>query len=328
MMCAFLIPVVNAQEQTYRFTLDAEVGILWGTSHEIVYNDSRSSRYLSELQWQIQPLWYAGLSTTFGLADPFKRLGFFADLGLKAGLPVETGRMEDRDWFPIVEPSGSLTHFSSHDNKTTLAFMADLGGGFSSPLTSVFLFNVSLRISYMLFRFQAWNGYVQYGQYAQLDPLSKRENGNWGKNTSDTAVPWRADWYKEAVPGKLMTYDQHWIFVSPRAGLILKPGRFTIEAALSVSPLSFCYAFDDHILRGITFTEIMLPGFFIEPEGSVFFAFNENFSAGLEVSYRHTGELKGNSRTTEHGVKGPWIENVAGAVYRAFRGAALVRWTP
>jgi outer membrane protease len=329
MMGVCLSSAVQAQEQKYRFTLGAEAGLFWGTSYEIVYNNSNSSKYLSELQWQIQPLWYLGFSAAFGLTDPLKQRGFFTDLDLKAGLPLKTGVIEDRDWFPFVDPSGSLTHFSSHNNKTTFAFLADLKGGYSFPVAGSLSLNVSLHISYMLYRFEAWNGYVQYGQYAQKSPFNTRTNGNYNKGTSDVCVPWNANWYKEYVSGKGVSYKQHWIAASPRAGLVFKPGRFTIEAALSVSPLSLCYAVDHHIWRSITFTEIMMPGLFFEPEGSAVFALNNNFSIGLEISYRHIGELRGNTQTTdENGENSAWIKGVAGAAYRAFRGAAIVRWTP
>jgi outer membrane protease len=302
--------------------------MLWGTSYEIVYANPQSPHYLSELQWQIQPLWYAGLSAAFGPADPFRQRGFFTELNFKAGLPLTTGSMEDRDWFPIVDPPGSITHFSSHDNKTALALLAGLKGGFSFPLNEILCLKASLDISYMFFRFEARGGYIQYGQYSQNDNLNSPDNGNYNKGTSNPCVPWRADWYKGEMNGKMVSFDQHWFVASPRGELVLKPGRFTIAAALSISPFSFCYAVDNHILRKTIFTEIMMMGLFVEPEVTGVFQLNENFSIGLNVSYRHIGEVRGNTQTKEQGEKSPWIDNIAGAAYRVFRGAALVRWMP
>ncbi|MDR2471474.1 MAG: omptin family outer membrane protease, partial [Treponema sp.] len=114
--------------QDYGFSLSAGPGIMYGTSYEIVYRQSGSDDYLSELRWDIKPLYYLGLELELAPARPLERWGFFAALGARAALPMKTGTMEDRDW---IHPSGDLNLFSSHDNYTTAAVMANIEAGFS-----------------------------------------------------------------------------------------------------------------------------------------------------------------------------------------------------
>jgi outer membrane protease len=319
-------PAAKAQNGDYRFSIKTQAGILWGTSYEIVYANSQDMTYLSELQWKTNPLWYGGLAAAFAPAEPFSRIGFFAELGLKVGVPVKTGVMEDRDWFPKADPPGALTHFSSHENRSTFALLADLRLGVSFPVSRNFFLKLSVDPSYMFFGFEAWNGYYQYGQYDRNDPNSNKSNGNYDKGTDADCLPWRQDWYKTKISGMGISYDQHWFLVSPRGEAILKLGRFTLSAALALSPFTFCYAIDNHALRDMIVEDAMMMGLFIEPKGSVLFALNGAISLGIEAGYRHISGMRGNTKYTQNGVETPWVENVAGAGYRVFEGAVVLRW--
>jgi outer membrane protease len=108
----------TGQEKSYAVTFGIETGLLSGTSREIVYNGTHSRQYISELQWNMKPLWFIGVMTGYGPRDPLKKIAFFTELEIKVGIPAKTGSIEDRDWLTPVTTSGALTHFSSHDNKT------------------------------------------------------------------------------------------------------------------------------------------------------------------------------------------------------------------
>ena len=116
------------------------LGLLAGTSEEIVYRSSSSDNFMSQLIWPLDPLFYLGIDAGYswqGPANPenvFERIfsGFFLDASVKFGLPGDTGPMEDRDW--IRQPTWALSHYSLHDNTVEFAIIAGLAVGKSFKL--------------------------------------------------------------------------------------------------------------------------------------------------------------------------------------------------
>jgi outer membrane protease len=302
------------EKSPYAFSLSAETGILYGTSYEIVYYHSSSQRYLSELQWNMKPLFFAGLSAELGPRNPLNGFAFFAELKIKAGLPGETGVTEDRDWFPNVPTApGALTHFSSHENRTKAAFLADLGGGVSFPLGKASVLKIALNFSYMFFKHEAWNGYTQYGS----NPT----------DTNKDCVPWQSTWEKKYLYGLGMDYTQHWFILSPAVALVVPGKPVSFSLSIAASPAVVCIAFDNHFLRNLLTHERMFGGMFLEAEGSFFFAFSGFFGIGLSASYRYINGTRGDRYDTENGIDTPWMRHIAGAGYRAFQGKAAFRFT-
>jgi outer membrane protease len=310
----------EGEKSSYAFSIGAESGILYGASYEIVYDSASSRRYLSELQWDIKPLLFAGLSAELGPRNLLDRIGFFAGLEIRAGLPGKTGATEDRDWFPDVPTApGALTHFSSHENLTKAAFFADLDGGVSFPLGNTAAVKVSLNFSYMFFKNEAWNGYTQYGS-----------------NTTDTTrpcVPWDPSFPKILFSGLGMDYTQHWFVLSPGIALVVPGKRASFSFSLALSPAIACIAFDNHF-RGIPpflTHERMFGGIFLEMEGNFFFSLSNSFGIGLSASYRYISGTRGDRYDTYYYTKNeintPWYRNIAGAGYRAFQGKAAFRFT-
>ncbi|MDR2049424.1 MAG: omptin family outer membrane protease [Treponema sp.] len=310
---------VHAEERrasAYTFSLNGEWGFLYGSAYEIVYDSPSARRYLSELQWNIKPLFFAGLSLEFGPRDPSDRIAFFAELKVKAGLPGKTGVMEDRDWFPNVPVApGSLTHFSSHENHTKAAFFADIGGGVSFPLGKKAAVKMSLYFSYMFFKYEARNGYTQYG-------------GN-PTTTALPCSPWDPSFPKVSFSGLGVDYTQHWFILSPGIALVVPGKRISFSVSAALSPAVACAAFDNHFTRNLLVNELMFGGIFFEPEGSFFFSFSESMRIGLSVSYRHIGGTRGDRYDTDTstGIDTPWMRNVSGAGYRAFQGKAAFKIT-
>jgi outer membrane protease len=302
------------KKSPYAFSVSAEWGILYGTSYEIVYYSDSSRRYLSELQWNIKPLFFAGLSAELGPRDPLNGFAFFTGLEIKAGFPGTTGVMEDRDWFPNVPSApGALTHFSSHETRAKAAFLADLGGGVSFPLGTIAAVKLSLRFSYMYFKNEAWNGYTQYGS----NPT----------NTSQDCEPWQSDWNKVYRNGLLVDYTQHWFIASPAVALVVPGEHLSFSFSAALSPAVACIAFDNHFLRNLLTHERMIGGIFFETEENLFFAFSDALGIGLSLSYRYINGTRGDRYDTENGIDTPWWRNIAGAGYRAFQGKAAFRFT-
>ena len=301
-------------DQNYIFTLSGGPGFLYGTSYEIVYQDSRSEDYLSELQWEIKPLLYLGLNVEFGPQNPLEQWGLFADLGVKAGLPIETGVMEDRDWMLPNTVPGSLTHFSSHENHTRAAFLVNLGTGLSLPLSN-FLIKFSLNFDYWYFKWEARNGYSQYGpNYPQLsssDPLY---------------IPWNPGFDKEPSQGLIVSYTQHWLLTSFGIGAEYFLDRFTFSAAVLLG-FANCKAIDDHHLRNIRWTGILSRGFTIRPKLGIFFSLSDTIDIGLSAAYIYIGETRGDTEEINETGNRIIIWNGEAAAFRAFDTSLMFRFS-
>ncbi|MDR1306938.1 MAG: omptin family outer membrane protease [Treponema sp.] len=293
--------------QPYAFSLSAGPGMMYGTAYEIVYQDSASEDYLSELRWELKPLWYLGLKASFGPGDILRRWGISLELAVKAGLPMKTGTLEDRDWLTSTVP-GSLTHFSSHDNKTRAAVLADLDFAFSLPFKGRFFFKPLLSLDYVFLSMEARNGYIQYGPNY---PSSSR---------TAPYEPWSSSWKKEPMTGSGITYIQHWILLSPGIGFGAVLDRVTLEASFKITPAILCITIDNHLLWGTVFTDYMAGGLALEPALDISVELAKNMSLGLTASYRHMVKTRGDTVVDEKGKEAYAVPGVGGSGLRLFDG--------
>ena len=296
------IPFTKAEELKnfpYTFSITGQTGFLYGYSEEIVYKDSNSDVYLSELLWDIKPLFYAGFNLNFSRINPMEKLGFFADLSLKFGIPNETGTMVDRDW---VSGNG-LTNFSSHKNFTQGAFILDFSSGVSAPVFSRFVFSAYLSFSYMYFSWASYDGYIKYESN---------------------------DWEEKDVYGPVINYIQKWFVLAPGMALSFPFFRiFSVGLAFQISPLIICMAEDQHFSRRIEFNDFTMGGMFLEPKGEFVFSPLPKLNFAFSVGYRYIADSRGDtySRNTGLDVSGDFSRNIgtAGAGFRAFDIGLSVR---
>ena len=278
----------------YGFTLSGGPGFLIGKTYEIVYKYAGLDDYLSELQWDIKPLFYMGLDIELGLKDPAEDWGFFVSCGIKVGIPMKTGIIENRDWIPNTLSPSPLTHFSSHENHTKAAFLLGLSTGFSFPVWKLIL-RPYLNLDYMYYSFEARNGYRDY----------------W-----DTGY--------EKMSGPCIGYVQHWILIHIGIGAEFALGPFDLAACFFFGHSS-CIAIDDHLLRDTRFTDYLYSGFMVKPVIEAFFSFNDTFKLGISASYLFIGTTRGDTH-----VKSPtadyWITDGAGAQFKAFEGTVLIKY--
>jgi outer membrane protease len=261
-------------------------GALWGRTHELVYQSTGSGDLLSRLDWELKPLVYAGAVLGIGPGESGKQSGFFAELGAAAGLPMENGNFEDRDWEYVSEPQ-RLTKFSRHPSATEQALLLDGRVGISLPLR--------YRLSFSLFLFFSWNhfswlGRDGYGQYTQgpYDSPGRYPTRPWGSD-----IPKDYDSFR----GKdVIRYTQDW-FIPGLGGGFNFPlvERLDGGVSLLVSPLAFAVDTDEHLLRKIVFRNYLKGGFFFE--GSCFLAFSVSPRARLLIrtAYRVITGLRGDT---------------------------------
>ena len=267
---------------SYALSSWTSFGTFLGQAEEIVYPPSEyKAEKLSQLLWDILPVFYYGFSLDFSPVQPWEKWGFFATLSLKNGIPGRSGRMEDRDWASIQ--NAALTHYSVHNNYTNTLFFLDLSAGLSLPFNQLLL-KTYLTLSYMYFSFTGQYGHGTYareiggensGIFASIDDNPRRESfSNWEK---------------------VINYTQSWLTVTPGVSLGYYFNRFFAEVFFNISPLITCDDVDEHLTNSKTFKDYMRGGIFLEPGFHFSFIASRQLEFAFDFSWRYIGGTKGAS---------------------------------
>ncbi|GHV76669.1 hypothetical protein AGMMS49942_14900 [Spirochaetia bacterium] len=273
----------------YRISLAAEAGVLLGQVEEIVYADSNTDTYLSQLLWDLKPLVYLGSGLSFSRANPLDGLGGTADLSVKFGLPIRSGTLENRDWQNKADPD-MVTDFSSHDlsiqGGEQVTMLLDFSGGISIPIKSAVALRALLSFSYMHF---SWSGQGGYGRYMARDPYSTR------------FFP-EAEWRRRTFQGTVITYEQVWIIPSPGLGVLWPVHRvLDLDFRFFMSPLIFVWDLDIHMERKLRFYDTMSGGLYLEPGVDISFTPNPFLTLLLHGSWRYSTGTRGKTIMTSTG---------------------------
>ena len=267
-----ILSVNSYAEKNYCFSLGPQLGLVFGQALEIVYplpKDTKNDLY-SELIWDMKPVFYCGIQAEFGRSDPMKAAGFFSSLSFKAGIPADSGVMEDRDW---LSPSNSdLTRFSSHTNKTDVFIQMDAACGVSLP-TNNNLVKLFISGSWMRFSFTGRDGYGIYNDQSHKEQ----------------------DFSGETV----ISYQQDWLLLAAgfSAGTNLYP--FSFNVSFQISPFTYCAAIDNHLKRYTIFRDFTGLGLYIEPSFNMSFVVRQA-ELSLGLNYRNIGRTKGESYINEN----------------------------
>jgi len=295
-----LLPLFPAfsQEQSgnraYSFSLGTQLGFVHGQSLEFVYQGNNTGELLSELRYDMEPVFYLGLQADFGRADLMSAPGVFTSLSFKIGIPGDSGTHQNRDW----RIAGTLTDFSSHTNKTRDFYWLDALFGISIPVRSNFYITPFLSGSWMHLAFTGRDG---HGFYIWRTPPDVSFEGS-------EVIHYKQDWFIIAVGFSAGTN-------------IFYP--FSFAFSFQISPFSHCIATDQHLTNNRTFRDNTARGLFLEPRGRVSFALNR-FDFSLEAAYRYIGRTIGPSRIDD-GNTGHFVPSGdAGAGLSLFDGRFLV----
>ena len=291
----------NEQNQ-YSFSIGTGFGVLYGQTLELVYPGPEGSKgkFLSELTWDMKPVYYVGFNADFGLINLLSKPGFFSSLAIKAGIPGNSGNMEDRDWQSIE--NGNLTNFSRHENETDEFIWIDLSVGASFPLKYLYI-KPFIHGSWMRYGFTGKNGYYKYAE--------KISDGIYGPIENAPEKP---------IHGKVISYQQDWFLLAAGCSIgtnILYP--FSFDLSFKLSPYTYCEAIDNHIYN--VYKDFTGFGLFLEPKGSISLDL-KNIHFLLEASYRYISNTKGESYANNY--LGP---NKAGAGLSAMDFQFLLKYT-
>jgi outer membrane protease len=294
----------------YSLSVEPRAGFLFGQAAALVYlnEDPDSDELVSELLWDVKPLWYFGTAFEFSKQKPARGRGFFTALDLQFGFPMDTGFMEDRDW---LGPRGELTHFSRHDNRAGNAFMLDFSAGLDTPgfLGSLFSLRASFGFSYTAFSWTARDGYLRYAKMSAgaYPPLSE----------GDPQIP---------VAGPVVSFSQNWIYMPMGIIVSFLPGRvFSGDLFFLAGPVFKYLGRDEHLLKANTglyaeYRDDISGGYMIQPGGEFIFSPSKRLSFSLGVSWKTlSAKPHGDSRAAAAGYTG----NRAWELLGRYAGASI-----
>jgi outer membrane protease len=263
-------------EWKYSFSAGNQFGFVHGQAYEIVYPTPNTTKgeLLSELKWDMKPVFYYGASLDFGRRDLSSGPGFFSSVSFKIGVPGDSGTLENRDW--MSTENNALTHFSSHTNKTREFYWLDIKAGITIPVKSYFYVMPFINGSWMRFAFTGRDG---RGEYA------RRQGASYLSIENNPRIIYFA--------GDVITYEQNWLVLAEGLSIGTKYFYpFLFEASIPISPFTYCVAIDEHIERRTTFMDFSAWGIFFEPSFNISFAI-QRIELSLGLAYRHIGKTRG-----------------------------------
>jgi outer membrane protease len=293
---------------SYTLSIAPQFGLLCGQGEEQVFRDENSGELLSQLLWDIKPLYYGGVKLDFAQKNPLAGFGFFSSLSLKFGFPMDSGVMEDRDW---QGPAWELSNYSRHKAFSDGALIFDLAAGPSIPIGPFLALRPSLGLSYTRFAWTARDGYFRYGNRL---PNNKYE----ALKDSDPSY---------SLSGAGVSYTQSCLFMPLGLSLMILPDRlFSGALWFYGGPVLKFAATDEHFFRSNSiyygqFWDDMGGGYVLEPGGEVRFSPMERFSLRLYCSWRRVaGKPHGKSYARYTG-NGDWgwnsLGNFSGGLFQA-----------
>jgi outer membrane protease len=266
----------------YALSLASSAGFLYGCGEELVYKYPGGDAYLSQLLWDMKPLFYLGTALDFSRINPLEKPGFLGGLSLKFGFPGKTGFVEDRDWQTRHD---ELTNYSRSDSYTNGAFLLDFLAGLSLPVQKFGVLKFYWTFSWMSFQWTGRDGYVQY--------------------SPDENTPLDGGAEKIPLYGASVVYLQNWILTGPGLAVNIPFLRhFRADIRFHMSPFVFCGARDDHVLRDLEFVDDLPWGLYLEPAGDFVFSFQDRFELSLSVSFRYIRSRRGDTYSRNTGKSG------------------------
>jgi outer membrane protease len=260
---------------------ETKFGLLYGEGEEIVYGAPSGAAYLSQLLWDMKPLFYFGAGVSLAVKNPSWPVGLYTGLSVKAGFPGTSGSMEDRDW--LDDDNQYLTNFSTHTNNTISALFLDYDLGVSIPIRLKGTYTMDLtvfgRLSWMNLEWLARDGYTQYGSHT----TGSTDYGPW-----DPSLP------KNAHSGPAIRYRQTWLMVAPGVTLDFPVlNLFSIGVSFTVSPLIWASAEDFHLIRNLQFNDYPRWGISLEPRLEFVYSPGDRLALSLYASYRYISGARG-----------------------------------
>jgi outer membrane protease len=287
LLCA-LVAASTAHGAGFTLTSSTSAGLLYGSATELVFDTSAydgKDYILSELDWDLRPLFYAGYGLSIEAVG-----GFHASLDAKLGVPAMTGSIQDSDWLNYdVNGDPSKTNFSRHDSFSERAILLDARVGWAFAVTSWLILEPFASAGFMDFKWSARDGYLQYPPGYML-------------SQPPPYAPWTENTAKVPVSGTGIIYEQSWFVpaLGLAAGFSLGSG-ISVSASFAAAPWVFCKDIDNHLFTESDYYDTMAGGYSLEPAVSMEWKLSGNAVFSLGLSYSYLAGLRGTTTVVESG---------------------------
>lgn len=273
----FCSSAASAEEKNgdWDFFITPLTGMQYGTLNEYVFEKDSSGDWqkLSELDWDIKPRWYMGVSVTGGWR--FISLSGYCSFAF----PGRCGSMYDSDW---IELNNVKNDYSISEN--TLSKEYSFGGRITAHWKPLRLFGFSLYTAcdYDYGAFKAQNGYGWYGD----------ENVSYDSADAAAVSLLGIDYFRETVT----VWTGCTLLYTPSSHL-----GFGLQFA--AAPYTYVNSLDHHY-GGYYYRDIMYGVFSsLQTELTVSYMFTQQISLSLAAKYTLINTLTGSDyiSTSENG---------------------------
>jgi len=305
-------PAICDAQSNYGFSVAPQFGFVHGQALEFVYPSSNNlkSEILSELRYDMKPVFYLGLQVDFGLTNLMKSPGFFSSIIFKAGFSGDSGFHENRDWRSTE--NDALTDYSVHTNKTREFFWLDAALGVSIPIESLFYIKPFFSGSWMRFAYTGRDGYGLYARGKKYDEFGNPIPDSSMFPTMFFPIDDNPVYY--SYEGRdVIRYQQEWLLLAIGFSVgtdFFSP--FSLDLSFQISPFTYCAAMDEHLTTNVTYLDYTSFGFFFEPKGNISIAINK-IDLSLAFTYRYIAKTRGQSYFRTGSTGSFWPNGEAGA---------------
>lgn len=274
----------------------------YGKVGEYLYaQDSSSSDFekLSYLEWEEKPLWLYGLK----MNASYKHL--YLGVSATSAIPASCGKMYDSDWMER-DNLGLKTNFSESDN--SLHSHIDVSGtlGFIVFPESV------VRI-------------MPFGEVGFYNTVFKAHGAEcWYGDSQSTGLGYNVSWndararhFYADKSEEVIEYNHNSLYTFLGCQFMIVPmERLEFDVAFAVSPYSYLYSVDHHILRSLKFRDESDYYFKVfKGRLSAYYTINDIITAGLSFGgiYSKLDLSHSYSYVSSNSGKYSWLVNEKGA---------------
>ena len=297
-----IFSAVSVFAGAWHFSAEPLFGFRYGTLGEYVYTPDTNGAYakLSELDWEMKPLWYYGGKISFGWQ------GISVSGYAEGFIPAGTGSMYDSDWINLTDVKNDYSVSENHLNGT---YSAGLLLGYEFTINRYLSIKPFLGYDYQDIYFSGQNGVGWYGD---------SQNISWDNEKAK---------HIDFTGYTLITYHSCEHITWTGFSILSSPVKFfSFSAAFSVSPYTYIEALDYHCYkRSNYFLDIMSSWFSVyKLETSAAYHFAQNFSLNLAVSWLFSSIIYGSDYQASSS-SGPWTKalNIQGATSLNYCEASL-----
>ena len=294
-------------------------GCQYGTLYEYVfanYGTNKSYRKLSQLDWEMKPIFYAG-----GKADILYKLFDFSFYG-GGFFSTKCGETSDSDWLSDSDKD-MKTNYSISNNSLKRGGFCGTSFSASFPVLSWLEVSPSVSVDYEYYYFSARDGYGYYGDSQH--------------SKSNTDVSWTDQNAKFYPTGTLagIDYKRNQFFIWTGILSRFKPFNFLeLSAGIYTSPFSIVDSVDHHFnltngkLTNGTFYYDSMYGFFggWKIDSSVSYLINRHLSVKAAASWTLLNCIKGCTYKNTSSESGPYAK-VSKSYSESGAGGEWWNWT-